>query len=59
MDKLPVEVIRKIDEFDNTCNIKFDKVLKQLTAHFLYTDVVLVLKSGTTVIATVQIVEPI
>ena len=36
MDNLPVEVIRKIYEFDNTYDIKFDKVLKQLTAHSFY-----------------------
>ena len=37
MDKLPVEVIRKIYEYDSTFNIKFDKVLIQLTAHiFIY-----------------------
>ena len=33
MDKLPIEVIRTIYEYDNTYKIKFDKVLKQLTAH--------------------------
>ena len=59
MDKLPIEVIRQIYEYVNTFKIKFDKVLKQMMAHFLYTDVVSVLKSGTTVIATAQIVEPI
>ena len=37
MDKLPIEVIRQIYEYDNTFKIKFDKVLKQLTAHcFIY-----------------------
>ena len=33
MDNLPVEVIRKIYEYDSTYKIKFDKVLTQLTAH--------------------------
>ena len=37
MDKLPVEAIRKIYEHDHTDEIKFDKVLTQLTAHcFIY-----------------------
>ena len=37
MDKLPVEVIRRIYEYDSTYKIKFDKVLAQLTAHiFIY-----------------------
>ena len=37
MDKLPVEVIRKMYEYDNTYKITFDKVLTQLTAHcFIY-----------------------
>ena len=37
MDNLPVEVIRKICSYDSTYKIKFDKVLKQLTAHcFIY-----------------------
>ena len=37
MDKLHIEVIRQIYEYDNTFNIKSDKVLKQLTAHcFIY-----------------------
>ena len=37
MDNLPVEVIRKIYSYDSTYNIKFDKVLTQLTAHmFIY-----------------------
>ena len=37
MDNLPVEVIRKIHEYDNTYKEKFDKVLTQLTAHcFIY-----------------------
>ena len=37
MDKLPVEVIRIIYEYDNTYKIKFAKVLAQLTAHcFIY-----------------------
>ena len=40
MDTLPVEVMREIYEYDNTYNIKFDNVLKQMMAHFLYTDVV-------------------
>ena len=33
MDKLPIEVIRQIYEYDNTYKIKLDKVLKQLSAH--------------------------
>ena len=37
MDILPIEVIRNIYEYDSTYNIKFDKVLKQLSAHcFIY-----------------------
>ena len=37
MDKLPVEVIRKLYEYDNTYKIRFAKVLTQLTAHcFIY-----------------------
>ena len=37
MDTLPVEVIRNTCSYDNTYNIKFDKVLAQLTAHmFIY-----------------------
>ena len=37
MDKLPIEVIRNIYEYDPTYNIKFDRVLKQLYAHcFIY-----------------------
>ena len=37
MDKLPIEVIRQIYEYDSTFKIKFDKVLKQLMAHcFIY-----------------------
>ena len=37
MDKLPVEVIRKIYEYDPTFKLEFDKVLKQMTAHcFIY-----------------------
>ena len=37
MDKLSVEVIRRIYECDNTYKIKFGKVLTQLTAHcFIY-----------------------
>ena len=30
MDKLPVEITRKIYEYDDTFKIEFDKVLKQL-----------------------------
>ena len=33
MDKLQIEVIRTIYEYDSTYNIKFDKVLKQMSAH--------------------------
>ena len=33
MDKLPIGVIRQICEYGNTYNIKFDKVLNQLSAH--------------------------
>ena len=33
MDKLPSTIIQHIYEYDDTCNIKFDKVLKQLSAH--------------------------
>ena len=37
MDKLPVEVIRKIYSYDSTYKIKFDKVLTQLTTYcFIY-----------------------
>ena len=37
MDGLPIEVIRIIYEYDNTYKLRFDKVLKQLTAHcFIY-----------------------
>ena len=37
MDKLPVEVIRRIYEYGSTYKIKFDKVLTQLSAHcFIY-----------------------
>ena len=37
MDKLPVGITRTIYEYDNTYNIKFDKVLKQLSDHcFIY-----------------------
>ena len=37
MGNLPIEVIRKIYEYDSTYKIKFDKVLKQLSAHcFIY-----------------------
>ena len=37
MDKLPSNIIQHIYEYDNTCKIKFDKVLKQLSAHcFIY-----------------------
>ena len=37
MDKLPVEVIRKIYEYDSTYKIKFDKVLTKLTSYcFIY-----------------------
>ena len=37
MEILPVEVIRRIYEYDSTYNIKFDKVLTQLIAHiFIY-----------------------
>ena len=34
MDKLP-NIIQHIYEYDNTYKEKFDKVLKQLTAHCL------------------------
>ena len=37
MDKLPIDVIRQIYEYDSTSKIKFDKVLTQLSAHiFIY-----------------------
>ena len=37
MDKLPVEITRIMYEYDPTYNNKFDKVLKQLSAHcFIY-----------------------
>ena len=37
MDNLPVGVIRKMHEYDSTYKIRFDKVLKQLSAHrFIY-----------------------
>ena len=37
MDKLPSNIIQHIYEYDNTYNIKFGKVLKQLSAHcFIY-----------------------
>ena len=59
MEKLPIELIRQIYEYGSTYKIKFGKVLKQMMAHFLYTGVVSVLKSGTTVIATAQIAKHI
>ena len=37
MDRLPSNIIQLIYEYDNTYTIKFDKVLKQLSAHcFIY-----------------------
>ena len=33
MGKLPIKVIRKIYEYGSTYKIKFDKVVKQLSAH--------------------------
>ena len=37
MDKLPVEVIRRICDYNSTYKTKFGKVLTQLTAHcFIY-----------------------
>ena len=37
MDKLPIEVIITIYEYDNTYKIQFGKVVKQLAAHcFIY-----------------------
>ena len=37
MDKLPSNIIQHMYEYDNTYKEKFDKVLKQLTAHcFIY-----------------------
>ena len=37
MDKLPSNIIQLTYEYDNTYNIKFAKVLKQLSAHcFIY-----------------------
>ena len=37
MDTLPIEVLRKIYEYNNIYKIKFDKVLEQLMAHcFIY-----------------------
>ena len=37
MDKLPSNIIQLMYEYDNTYNIKFDKVLKQLSARcFIY-----------------------
>ena len=37
MDKLPSNTIQHMYEYDNTYNIEFDKVLKQLSAHcFIY-----------------------
>ena len=37
MDKLPVEITRKIYEYDYTYRDKFDKVLMQLRCHcFIY-----------------------
>ena len=37
MDRLHIEVIRTIYEYDSTYKIKFNKVLKQLSAHcFIY-----------------------
>ena len=37
MDKLPSTIIQHIYEYDHIYNIKFDKVLKQLSAHcFIY-----------------------
>ena len=37
MDKLQIEVIIRIYEYDSIYKIKFDKVLKQLSAHcFIY-----------------------
>ena len=37
MGNLPSTIIQHIYEYGNTCKTKFDKVLKQLTAHcFIY-----------------------
>ena len=37
MDKLPSTIVQHIYEYDNIYKIKFDNVLKQLTAHcFIY-----------------------
>ena len=37
MDKLPPTIIQHIYEYGNTYTIKFDKILKQLSAHcFIY-----------------------
>ena len=58
MDKLLIEVIRQVYEYDNTYNIKFDS-FETVDGNSLFTDAVFVLKSGTTVIVTAQIVEPI
>ena len=59
IDKLPVEVIRKIYEYDSTSKIKFDKVLTQLTAHSSYSDVPNVSKNGINVCVIVNSAEPI
>ena len=37
MGKVPSTIVQNIHEYDNTYKIKFDKVLKQLSAHcFIY-----------------------
>ena len=37
MDKLSSNIIQHMNEYDNTYNIKFDKVVKQMMAHcFIY-----------------------
>ena len=37
MDNLPIEIVRKIYDYDDTFKIEFDKVLKQLKCYcFIY-----------------------
>ena len=56
---LPVEITRKIYEYDSTYCEVFNKVLIQLKCHFLYIIVICVSNGGRNVYVIVQFVTHI
>ena len=59
MDNLPIEITRKIYEYDSTYREIFNRVLIQLKCHFFFTTAMNVIKLGINAIVIVKYVKHI